>query len=404
MQNLTPSRLKVVFGFPVEEVTARKDTSGPASWAALPDKDAESGSGIKKKGFFGVFKKSLPSKQAENSASEIRPNALLYCQDYVVTVDGLQTGSVFESEDRGPEDHRFENLTGWLVSEIDFAKGEVKDVEIGFESLYSRSVAFVSDNSTMDRSSFAYRLSTAACWAGPIGKGRILLEPAGIDPEEVRVIKPVNRFRREGEKWVWDFEELMPTLDDDILVEAQPDVSVYMDEATDDSLSFYSKRGTRWSMVHSNYKIKASSEEIVDSTTGAAENLKSWGSWISAGAGEGEWIELTPLVPKPISAISFGFKGTYGKPESFTEYSRPKRVVLELNEERKITFDVPDLGSSFGTPDDFRFAIVDYKKPVSTLRMRFEEVWSGVSKSHLALRMVQLHVDLEKEPNLKPNR
>lgn len=401
MKNVSPTRLKVCFGFPVEEVKG-----GAHSWAELaPPVVDEKGKGGK--GLLGLLggenstRKSEPSPESETPPP---PKSLAYCRDYRVSADGKSVVASFEQEDRGKEDVRFANLTGWLVSELEFQKGEEKQVEIAFESLYSRSVTFVSDNSNIKPVRFIYRLSTAACWEGPIGKGRVVLEPRGIDPDEVRVIKPANRFRKEGDIWVWEFEELMPTLDDDIEIEAQPAIDGNIDEREGPHLSYFNQRGERWEMSHSNYRIKASSEQALDSQNGSSEKLKTWGSWISQGTGPGEWLELKPAVPKPLAAISFDFNGHYTEKGSFKAYARPKRIRVILNGEHNFSMEVPDAPDPPGIAENFRHVVSGYSTPVSTIRLEIEEVWPGNVHPQLTLKNLQLHVMLDKKPVLKPNR
>lgn len=407
MKNVSPAKLKVRFGFPVEEVKG-----GPHVYAPWPTPAADGKAKAKAKGkgdnglLGGTAKPAAMAISETDAAPPAPPKALAYCRDYHASADGAPLPVAFEPEDRGKEDPRFANLTGWLVSELAFERGEEKEVEITFESLYSREVTFVSESSSIGPVRFVYRLSTAACWAGPIAKGRIVLEPAGIDPEEVRVIKPTNRFRKEGDLWVWEFEELMPTLADDIEIEAQPAIRGAIDEREGDHLSYFHQRGERWEMSHSNYRIKASSEQALGSQNGPAEMLKTWGAWISQGPGPGEWVELKPAVPKPLAAISFDSDGDgYAIGEvSPMDYARLKRVRVVLNGEHSFTIDLPDAPDAPGTAETFRHVVSDYDTPVSTIRLEFEDVWPGKKHPYLSLRNLQLHVRLDKEPVLKPNR
>jgi hypothetical protein len=40
----------------------------------------------------------------------------------------------------------------------------------------------------------------------------------------VKALKPVNRFRKEGDAWVWNFENLEPSLADELVVKVEPTV------------------------------------------------------------------------------------------------------------------------------------------------------------------------------------
>lgn len=374
MKNETGETVAVRFGFPVEETGRGEDFADEAGNTDIQ----------------GIDPEYLPKPHRE----------LAYCRDYKVTAGGKTLKAAREEEKRGKKDPLFRHLAGWLVSELTFAGGEEKEVSITFDSVYAKTVRWVSDDSHTGASLFRYRLSTAACWAGSIAKGRIVLEPAGIDPGELRVIKPVNRFKKEGDNWVWEFSELEPTLADDFEVEAQPEFSSYT-RFEEDKATTFAKRNDRWTMVHSNYAIRASSTLPPQGEfTYDAENLKLWDAWAEGakGPGIGESLELKPVVPKPLVAISFD-PGLDGHDEKrYVNNARPKKVKLELNGEHTATLDVPD------SPEEFRFVIEGYDKPAEKIRLTFEEVWPGKKHEDLCLRNLRLHVALDQKPEVRPAR
>ena len=378
MKNETEGKTTVRFGFPVEE-TGRGESFD------------EDGDGID----------DLPSLEGLDPEYLPKPHRELgYCRNYQVTAGGRPLKASWEGEQRGKEDPLFRHLAGWLVSELPFGAGEEKEVVIRFDSVYPKDVRWVSDDSHTGASVFKYRLSTAACWAGTIGKGRIVLEPDGIAPEELRVIKPVNRFRKEGRNWVWEFTGLEPTLADDFEVETQPVVRTYT-RYDGDVPTTYAKRGERWTLAHTNYGIRASSTLPPQGDHNyEAENLKQWEAWAEGakGPGIGEWLELTPVSPKPLVAISFdpGLDG--GDDDRYANNGRPKKTRLELNGEHTVTMNVPD------SPEEFRQVIEGYEKPVEKLRLTFEEVWPGKKYEDLCLRNLRLHVALDKKPEVQPAR
>ncbi len=363
MRNETGKKVKVRFGFPVEE-------TGRAEIMWVP----------------------------AGSEGPAPHRTLTYCQNYRVAAGGEALKASWQEEQRGRDDPRFRNLAGWFVSEMAFGKQEEKELRIAFDSVYPKNVRWVSDNGHTGAAIFKYRLSTAACWAGTIAKGRIVLEPDGIDSEELRVIKPVNRFRKEGRNWIWEFTDLEPTLDDDFEVEAQPETSSYFTEGEGD----YVKRGERWTLAHANYEARASSALAPDGKhTYDAENLKQWhDAWAEGapGPGIGEWIECKPTVPKSLVAISFDPGFSREDEQLYRANARPKKVRLELNGEHTVTMDVPD------SPEEFRYAIKGYDKAVKTVRLTFEEVWPGDHFEDLCLRKLRLHVRLDRKPEIRPAR
>jgi len=210
------------------------------------------------------------------------------------------------------------------------------------------------------------------------------------------VIKPVNRFRKEGRNWVWEFTDLEPTFDDDFEVEAQPETSSYSEN--DGS---YIQRGERWTLAHANYEVRASSTLTPEGEhTYGAENLKQWKAWAEGapGPGIGEWIECKPAVPKPLAAISFEPGFSTEDKKLYRANARPKIVRLELNGEHAVTMEVPD------SPEEFRYAIEGYGKAVKAVRLTFEEVWPGDHFEDLCLRKFRLHVGLDRKPEIRQAR
>lgn len=380
MRNMTENRVKVRFGFPIEESS-----------------DSE------------VYR---PVGEGE-AVPHLTPK---YCENYAITARGRALRVRWQAEENPEGERRFNGLAGWNVSEITFAKGEEVPVTIRFESVYPESHHFVSETSTTSAGVFRYRLSTAACWHGTIAEGRVIVEPDGIDPADIRVIKPVNRFKKEGERWIWNFKDLEPTLDDDLEIECQPAVyshgSQPLAKEGDEGLpshlyAEYLDRGGRWSMLHANYEVKASStlapegEQRYDAKN--VRNIWSEDAWSegAAGSGAGEWLELTPAAAKPL--IEIRMKPGYQKMAKngvslFKANARPKTVRVELNGEHRFNAAIPDREEEVVIP------VRGYDKPVRRIRLTFTEVHPGEFFEDLCVTGVRLHARLEREPKLRPQR
>ena len=361
MRNETDKKVKVRFGFPVEES-------------------------------FDVANLGVPEARTEEKVDQLR-----YCRDYGITVGDAPLKATWKAEMNSSKDPRFNGIAGWLVSEITFAANEEKPVRIRFRSSYPSEVWSVSDSGHQSTGVFRYRLSTAACWAGTIGTGRIELRPSGIAPGDLRVLKPVNRFKKQGDSWVWEFQDLEPTMADDLEIEAQPEIRFRGAEGD----SLYVQRGGRWTMSHTNYRVKASSTLPPDGGLSySPDQVKSHGgSWSegATGPGIGEWLELQPQVAKPLDAIEI--EPGYTKTEElFKANARPKKVRIELNGEHRFTASIPD------SKQPCRVAVTGYRKPVKTIRLTFEEVWPGTQHEDLCISRIWLHARLDKEPEVQPSR
>ena len=376
MRNVTDKKVKVRFGFPVEE-SFDDETMGYGR-----DTKPKAGDGKK----------------------------LAYCRNYQITAADIQEKATWQGESRETKDPQFKGVVGWMISEITFAANEEKPVKIAFQSSYPLGEWHISRNTSRSASSFKYRLSTAACWAGTIGTGKIVLEPKGIDPDWLKVIKPVNRFKKEGTNWIWNFKDLEPTLADDLTIESRPGESGYPANAEEmkGTHAEYFERNDQWTIAHASYHVKASSTLPRDKEHSyEADHIKEWWeSWAEGakGPGVGEWLELTPVAPKPLTAISItpGFRGSGSDDdkakELFAANARPKKVRVELNDEKTLTFEVPDVR------DEVEFPVTTYKKPVKKIRLTFEEVWPGNRFEDLCVANVRLHVRLDKKPKLDPCR
>lgn len=375
MRNETGKKVKVRFGFPVEE---------------LFDND-----------MMGEGGRADP-EQATKS------DKLKYCRDYVLTAGGKPVKAKWQGEEKQAEDERFKGIAGWLVSELTFAANEEKPVMISFRSGYPLEEWSVSDDTHASAAVFKYRLSTAACWAGTIGSGRIVLKPAGIPPEDLKVLKPVNRFKKEGDSWVWNFENLEPALADDLEIEAAPQEKTYgrpMDEDAgwNGPVATYIERGGKWSMAHANYAVTASSTLAADGDLNYdAANVKAmWDdkAWSegAAGPGTGEWLLLKPEVAKPLIAISI-LPGYSKSEELFKANARPKKIEVELNGEHRFLADIPD------SPNVAEIAVAGYTKPVESVKLTIREVWNGTQHEDLCISGVRLHVRLDKKPEIRPAR
>lgn len=371
MRNESDRKVKVRFGFPVEEVASKDLTGG-----------------------------SVPAPAKNHS----------YCRVYQITAGGKPVRFRWQAEKNPEKDVRITGISGWMVSEITFPAGGEIPVMIRFASDYPLDHWYVSENGSTSAALFRYRLSSAACWNGTIGTGRIILEPDGIQPADLRVLRPVNRFKKDGNRWVWNFTDLEPTLADDLEIECQPAMHVYGEQPIGEERvdhpahlrADYVERGKQWSMVHSNYTIKASSTLAPsDGARYDAENIRMrWeeNAWSEGaeGPGIGEWLEITPVEAKPL--IELQLKAGYQKGGLFRLNARPKTIRVELNGEHRFDATIPDKIEETSIP------VIGYDKPVRKIRMTFTEVYPGTRYEDLCVTELLLHVRLDRKPNLRPSR
>lgn len=367
MRNETDKRVKVRFGFPIEESF---------------DNDLGFGRAAKK-----------TNREIPASAGGYRVTA---------GRKALKANFVAEDAARPAGDRRFDGIAGWVVSDAVFEPREEIPLTVKFRQPFSEESSGVGNDGNISAKIFRYSLSTGGGWAGPIARGRVELRPAGVDPSDVKVLKPSNRFHREGSNWVWSFVDLEPALADDLevqVVPAQGEFGRFVDPRTgrnqDNGVWVkWKERGGRWTMEHTSYRVGASSEKpFYPAGNIGDEDMKTAWSENVPGSGAGEWLGFQPEVPRPLVAITIR-PGFAASDKLFAANARPKTVRVELNGEHKFTASIPDRN------EDCRIPVVGYGKPVRALRLVFEDVWQGRKYDDLCVAEVRLDVAVEKKPEI----
>ncbi len=387
LKNVTDSPAKVRFGFPVEELNAHDELNEDGSSAENED------------------------------PAQVAKKGLQYCREYRVEASGRPIPAKFELQEQEAEaeerDDQRTGIRGWLISEITVPPGETTRLGISYLSDYPTESVHVSDDSRSSAKVFRYRLSTGAVWAGPIAKGTVTVRADGIRPEDLRILAPAGRFKRVDEAWQWSFENLEPTLADDLRIEAAPAENSYgyrnmqggygAGEDGSKPVSFV-HRGDRWYVQHSNFAtVKASS--VLAPQNGIfyhAENVMD-GNWDNVwaegakGGGAGEWIEAELEVPKALQSLTI--VGGYQKDSrSFQNNARPKRVEVLLNGEHRFEADLPDAEGPTDLP------VVGYDKPVEKLRLMIKEVYPGKNWQDCVITDLSVTTALDKAPDVQPAR
>ncbi|MFT5906155.1 MAG: hypothetical protein ACI9E1_001761 [Cryomorphaceae bacterium] len=367
MKNVSDKRVKVKFGFPVEDVID--------SWNVIEG----------------------------NSSRASEP---LYTKDYLVTMNGevLKHGFMAEPFGAGknPKLKPFKgseilkDIKGWQISEMTLNKGETIKLHIAYYSQYDRESASISDDVTNAAQVFKYRLSTGAVWHGPIKQGRVTISYAKtLNSKGVRVVKPVNRFKIIEEKYVWEFKDLEPTLGDDITFQAKPEESEYGYYGDDKRVLAYVKLDQKWFIKHTKYSVKATST-LADQGDHSykADNLKKpWeGIWSEGAKGSGvdESLLITLNRPTRLAAVSL-INGYKHDTSLFKKNNRIKSAELLINDKVKELITLADM------VDEKRY-FLNYKRPVKTMKLTIKSVYKGTKYDDTCLSFFGLLERIAKEP------
>jgi hypothetical protein len=376
MQNVTDQPAKVRFGFPVEA-----DAGG----------DGEEGF------FMGDLLTTAQRRQ-------LLAGAIQQLKGYNVTADGAPVKAEFQLEQfstgkikRFPGSRALEGIAGWMVSELTFPASAAVVLEIRYSADHAGSSTFVSDDSRESARSFVYRLSTGAVWSGTIAKGTVSVVADGIPADEVEIVAPRDRLKRQGDRWTWSFSDLEPTLADDISIRAVPGYNGYF--VYGDGRRYLERRGS-WGRWTQDFKAKASSTLPPGKTRDyGAQHLaddRFLAPWAEGapGHGVGEWVELAPTKPVPLIALQItpGFSSPGDNRKLFDANGSPTRVEILLNEEHAFT---ATLGNQ---PRGQLIPVLGYTKPVSRIRITIREVRPGTKYEDACITRVALYERLAKAP------
>jgi hypothetical protein len=343
-------------------------------------------------------------------------------EGYVMSVDGTELK--FENVDakgdkpKAEKDQHWGDFKAgtrlWKKSTIPFAEGQTREILIRYRSPYAANQSSVSEDSHSGEAYFRYSLSPAATWKGPIGKGKITVNYLHPRPEEISISKPKDRFKKVNDTQVeWEFQNLKPTLADDMKIVVHPAYDSYWARA--DSAeelehprfrAVYVIEGNRYFFQHSDYDAVASStlkpngehKYDVDNIKGL-ESGTTWAEGVE-GDGIGESIALTVHRPLPLDAIMImpGYKSEEGA--LWTKNNRVAELEITLNGEHTFGAAIPD--DKFA--DLYPIPVRGYTKPVNSVKLVIKALHRGTSAHDTCISEVELRGRLSEKPKIQPAR
>jgi hypothetical protein len=303
-------------------------------------------------------------------------------------------------------------IKSWKKSVIPFDRNQTREVAIHYSAPYAAKDESVSDDLHVSDSTFAYSLSPAATWKGPIGRGKVEINVLHPEPEGVSIAKPKDRFKKISDtRYEWEFENLKPTLADDIRIIAHSEYDSYPTGYSEEDFSRHASyiiRNNQYFLDHTDYDATASSTLAtqgkhhyeVENIKGHSEEGSPWAEGVE-GDGIGESITLNVKRPLPLYGILIrpGY-WNYGDDKAWKKNNRVAALEITLNDERTFTETIPD--ETFQEP--YLIRVRDYSKPVNKIKLVIKGVHRGTQSRDTCISLVELRAPLSKKPEIHTAR
>jgi hypothetical protein len=343
--------------------------------------------------------------------------------EYQITVDGKKSTSTNVS---GPKEEASETTSGqfwqenvstiksWKKSVIPFDRNQTREVTIHYRAKYAENDESVSDDAHISDATFAYSLSPAVTWKGPIGKGKIEINILHPEPEDVSIEKPKERFQKINDThYEWTFENLKPSLADDIRIIAHSKYDKYPTGYGEEDLSrraSYVLRDHQYFLDHTDYEATASSTlaaqgkhnyDVVNIRGDPTREISSpWAEGVE-GDGIGESIALNVKRPLPLYGILIrpGYYD-YDNNDPWLKNNRVAALEITLNDEHTFTENISD--ERFEDP--YLIRVRDYAKPVNKIKLVIKGVHRGTQFRDTCISLVELRAPLAKKPEIQGAR
>jgi hypothetical protein len=399
MHNTGP-KVEQEFFFPVER------------WGKNPDSDSEGksddidryqisvdGKELKSTNVAGPKEKSSQTKEETSKADQEGSEA-------ETVGDETASGSFWQQN--------VSTIKSWKKSVISFDRNQNREVTVRYRAKYAENDESVSDDLHISDATFAYSLSPAATWKGSIGKGKIEINILHPEPEDVSIEKPKDRFQKINDThYEWAFENLKPTLADDIRVVAHSKYDKYPTGYSEEDRSHrgeYVLRDHQYFIDHTDYDPTASSTlaaqgkhnyDVVNIMGDPTREVQSpWAEGVE-GDGIGESITLNVRRPLPLYGILIqpGYYD-YDEEDPWLKNNRVAALEITLNDEHTFTESIPD--EHFERP--YLIRVRDYTKPVNKVKLVIKGVHRGTQFRDTCISLVELRTPLTKKPEIQGAR
>lgn len=301
---------------------------------------------------------------------------------YEIKADGeaLAVEQTDQPEKQTFAEMRPRRVERWRKSVIPFAAGQSREVRIFYHARYRVDGFEVSDNATLESNRFSYRLSPAAGWKEPIGRGQITIRALLAEPENVRIVQPAGRFQALTETaWRWNFTSLRPSQADDLRIDTQPARHEYPVSPSAENPSYYRLVGRQAYLDHAQYEIKSSRTPAARD----GESTPTQERFVEVG----EILTLTPKNPLPLDAILISpGRHVYNDRAAWYRHGRVAEVEVTLNGKHRFTAQIPNEYLLHRYPLKVR----GFAQPVRTVQLKILGVHRGTDAALTGAAISQL--------------
>ncbi|PKL16797.1 MAG: hypothetical protein CVV49_14450 [Spirochaetae bacterium HGW-Spirochaetae-5] len=287
---------------------------------------------------------------------------------------------------------------GWYVSNIDFKKNQNVKVTISYISNYINYGWFVSDNTDTNDSQFRYLLSIGSTWKGPIKRGKVIIDKSNIQ-HNINIL-PAGRFIKKENTYTWEFKDLEPNGNDNLLITINNGYSQMASYGSQEMTWYYS--------TDKKYYLSFKPEKISASST-----LKKYyplnlfdkkfeTAWVEENDndGTGEFIEMKFNKMQKLGII--GIIPGYNKTKELF-YKNNRIAELEIYADDKLikTVQINDGYTSFASYDLSAYYLIklsDNNISCKNLKLKITKVYKGTDYNDACISELLLLQKLDKEP------
>jgi hypothetical protein len=234
------------------------------------------------------------------------------------------------------------------------------------------------------------------------------------EPEDVSIEKPKERFQKINDThYEWTFENLKPTLADDIRIIAHSKYDSYPTGYSEEDFqrhASYVLKDHQYFIDHTDYDATASSTlapqgkrnyDVINIKANPQRELQTpWAEGVDDD-GIGESITLNVKRPLPLYGILIrpGYY-EYGRDDVWWKNNRVAELEITLNDEHTFTANILD--ERFEDP--YLIRVRDYTKPVNKVKLVIKGVHRGTQFRDTCISLVELRAPLTKKPEIQAAR